>query len=528
MKQSLPQHQDIRGQLDEDHVKVCNSNKIKEENLQGMEDHLELHFLAHAISQTNINGKQECTSDQYNHTTRNKHKIGNSVTIASACNPLIKGVGFCEDKNAAWKLDMEDASIFIDQYGGRHDSCFIGLFDGFHGRCAAEVTSKELPILVLEQLSKRELSYSLPTEDLKLLANFNTIFEKDCKENPDQNPSMPHLQVDNIGDDERVHMALAEAFLKMDRILGLGRHETSKIRWSGCTALICLIESPMQQKNTTEECRIESGTNGDLPPPQDQERTVGKLHVANCGNTQAVLCKNGKGHRLTKDHSTSNRKERRRVLEAGATISGNRQHGLVEGLTRATRALGNHGDPKLKQSVIPVPYSVSLPMDDSFQLLVLASSGVWDVLDENAVAAIALDVLSSHLEPPPTQTQDRGNTDASNWARLSDTLSQPRVSSQEQTTNSSECVAKGRVSQSGTVGGQEEIQEGSVNEKPLISATADSEGRLDAEQYERLAACISRKIVEAAVTLGSRENISVATVLLPGLDLFFAQNVHQQ
>lgn len=99
-----------------------------------------------------------------------------------------------------------------------------------------------------------------------------------------------------------------------------------------------------------------------------------------------MLYKQGRGFRLTKDHSTSNPKERKRILQSGGAISVNKQHGLVEGLTKATRGLGHYGDRKLKKSVIPVPYSVSLPTDPSYQLLVLASSGLWEVLDEHAVA----------------------------------------------------------------------------------------------------------------------------------------------
>lgn len=79
---------------------------------------------------------------------------------------------------------------------------------------------------------------------------------------------------------------------------------------------------------------------------------------------QAVLCRNGKGFCLTKEHTTRNVEERRRVLRQGAVISANVPHGLLQGQTATTRGLGFHGNLKLKRFVIPAPQTISVPIDD--------------------------------------------------------------------------------------------------------------------------------------------------------------------
>ncbi|CAB1333409.1 unnamed protein product [Coregonus sp. 'balchen'] len=233
---------------------------------------------------------------------------------------------------------------------------------------SAVTASREMPVLVLEQLSKQDPLLSLEKDQVELLSRFEALFQKDYnRPYPGQAQNIAlglgPEQLENLTKVEQVNLAFTTAFWKMDRVLELGKNETSNIRWSGCTALLCLIDS----------------------------------------NVHAVLYKQGRGFRLTKDHSTSNPKERKRILQSGGAISVNKQHGLVEGLTKATRGLGHYGDRKLKKSVIPVPYSVCLPTDPSFQLLVLASSGLWEVLDEHAVAERALTVIDVKDEDNPPE-----------------------------------------------------------------------------------------------------------------------------
>lgn len=56
--------------------------------------------------------------------------------------------------------------------------------------------------------------------------------------------------------------------------------------------------------------------------------------------------------------------ERRRVLKKGAIISSNQPHVFLEGQIKTTRGLGFHGNPKLKNLIIPAPQTISVPIDD--------------------------------------------------------------------------------------------------------------------------------------------------------------------
>ncbi|XP_062898566.1 protein phosphatase 2C-like domain-containing protein 1 [Mobula hypostoma] len=308
----------------------------------------------------------------------------------------IKAFGVCQDMNAPWKSQMEDIYVFMDCYGGRSNSWFIGLFDGFHGSSAAQFTSKDLPLLILQQLALAGHPYKLSEEEHTYLSQYNVLFPRGTAEKSLIKPTHAAATARKGSKDHlygSVHMAFAKAFWKMDRILRLGRNERSKVRWSGCTATTCLLEPSVSQISST------TGVNKDSVGAQSENSSCenGTLHIANAGDVQAVLCKNGKSYRLSGNHSTSNSKERKRILHTGGTISKNQQHGLVEGITQSTRGLGYHGDPKLKTSIVPIPLTASIPIDSSCQFIVLASSGFWEVLNRHEVVSITLQMLSFYF-----------------------------------------------------------------------------------------------------------------------------------
>uniref|UniRef100_A0A8C8FLV4 PPM-type phosphatase domain-containing protein n=1 Tax=Oncorhynchus tshawytscha TaxID=74940 RepID=A0A8C8FLV4_ONCTS len=401
-----------------------------------------------------------------------------SVTTHKGSNPFIRAVAVCEEKNSTWKKNMEDVTIFHEGYGGKEGTSFFGVFDGFHGQISAVTASREMPVLVLEQLSKQDPLLSLEKDQVKLLSRFEALFQKDYnRPYPGQAQNiglgLGPEQLENLTNMEQVNLAFTTAFWKMDRVLGLGKNETSKIRWSGCTALLCLIDKQV--------LFIEYYQFPNLLLIHISPKSLVDSHFT--GNVHAVLYKQGRGFRLTKDHSTSNPKERKRILQSGGAISVNKQHGLVEGLTEATRGLGHYGDRKLKKSVIPVPYSVSLPTDPSFQMLVLASSGLWEVLDEHAVAERALTVIEL--------TQQK---------LIVKTLCSRDIQNAEETERHQSLVLQ---------------QESEVNVKGTM---ADSLKNLTLD-YEHLAADICRELVDTALVSGSRENISVMVILLHGLDV---------
>uniref|UniRef100_A0A8C8RV10 Protein phosphatase 2C like domain containing 1 n=1 Tax=Pelusios castaneus TaxID=367368 RepID=A0A8C8RV10_9SAUR len=403
-------------------------------------------------------------------------------------NSLIKALAIWQDKNSTWRADMEDTFIVLDNYGNRPDTCFLGLFDGYHGVFAAETVSAELPLLFLDQLSQTDSSYQVTEKEKQILDSFATVIKGNYRNQEvvfsgktDNNKTTePNTY-------EWIHKAYAKSFWRMDRLLQLGRNEVSKVRWSSCTAVTCLVERINNEKEKSikeqEETKLleENSSNS----AQSPNSSAGILHIANIGNVHAVLCKNGKSYCLTKEHSTCNSKERDRILQKGGNISTNEPKGLVEGLIRATRGLGHHGDPKLKKSVIPVPHTISVPIDDSCQFLILASNGLWEVLDKNEVVVLTLRMFTAYLKM---------------CAQDSSEEVQHQEGSKE--VKQLEDYTKAYLS----------------NNHGLHSQTASKREINSVTFYDSAANYISKQLVKTAIAAGSRDNITILVALLHGCD----------
>lgn len=64
----------------------------------------------------------------------------------------------------------------------------------------------------------------------------------------------------------------------------------------------------------------------------------------------------------------------------------------VNGVSLTTRALGNHGDPVMKQLISWEPYCTTVPVDQYAQLLIIATHGVWQVFSPQEAAELLLQV----------------------------------------------------------------------------------------------------------------------------------------
>jgi len=67
------------------------------------------------------------------------------------------------------------------------------------------------------------------------------------------------------------------AYRQMDKLLARGKYETSKKRWSGTTAFTCLLESK-------------------------REKNENWIHVANCGDVEAIAIINNSGKKSRKNY----------------------------------------------------------------------------------------------------------------------------------------------------------------------------------------------------------------------------------
>ncbi|CAN2389755.1 Protein phosphatase 2C-like domain-containing protein 1, partial [Pristimantis euphronides] len=387
---------------------------------------------------------------------------------------LVKSIVICSTKNSSWQSCMEDSFTVLNNYGQRKNTCFAGIFDGYHGNVAALTAAKEFPILLLDHISAMDPSYNLNEEEKLFIRSFDSVFKDNYKET-EHSFSIDKKKGAKETDVGGIHLAHAKAFWRMDRMLKLGRKECSKSRWSGCSVVTCLIEGLNGKQMSTAKERL------------------GMLHVANIGNIKAVLCKNGKSHCLTKDHSAANGQERKRVLESGGYISSNANCGLIEGFSRFTRALGFHGDRQLKNSVIPAPYTISIPIANTCQFLILASSGLWEVLSSREVVAMAQDLLTFFKCPHDGNTKKTGSEE--------DLQSEDKMSGQDDDPETPEHLCATCV--------QPENLENSSDE----GWKADK-----SNLYNTAAVSVCRLIMKAAILAGSQQNITLCLILLPGCE----------
>jgi protein phosphatase PTC1 len=113
------------------------------------------------------------------------------------------------------------------------------------------------------------------------------------------------------------------------------------------------------------------------------------IYVANVGDTRAVLSKNGRAERLSYDHKGSDRAEVDRVRSGGGIVIENR----VGGSLAVTRAFG---DLSLKRDgVIAKPFIKKHVLRGADKFLVIATDGVWDVMEDQDAINYCKDEFST-------------------------------------------------------------------------------------------------------------------------------------
>jgi protein phosphatase 2C len=147
--------------------------------------------------------------------------------------------------------------------------------------------------------------------------------------------------------------------------------------------------------------------------------TPDKIIVSNCGDSRAVLCRNGVAIPLSSDHKPDRPDELLRVQAAGGRViywDGPR----VLGVLAMSRAIG---DNYLKPYVISEPEVTVTERKDEDECLILASDGLWDVVsNDTACGVVRMCLKAQKLPSPPgspgnndvtTDGSDRACSDAS-------------------------------------------------------------------------------------------------------------------
>lgn len=127
--------------------------------------------------------------------------------------------------------------------------------------------------------------------------------------------------------------------------------------------------------------------------------TPHKIVVANCGDSRAVLARNGKIIPLSVDHKPDRPDELSRIQAAGGRViywDGAR----VLGVLAMSRAIG---DSYLKPYVISQPEVTIIDRTEEDECLILASDGLWDMVSNQSaccVARMCLDGKVARMMPP--------------------------------------------------------------------------------------------------------------------------------
>jgi len=138
---------------------------------------------------------------------------------------------------------------------------------------------------------------------------------------------------------------------------------------SGCTAAVALFKPAPEAKKKVWKNRI------------------GTLYTANAGDGRIVLCQSGRAVRLSYDHKASDKKEQKRIVEAGGFVA----HDRVAGVLAVSRALG---DEELKEYVIGRPFTAKVKLTRDSQFLIIACDGLWDVCTDQEACDLVRDVIA--------------------------------------------------------------------------------------------------------------------------------------
>ncbi|XP_067687569.1 protein phosphatase 2C-like domain-containing protein 1 [Haliotis asinina] len=384
--------------------------------------------------------------DTYDMCRQIRQNINTNVNgVSLNCSPSCTlAVGLCSSQNERWKSVMEDTRVFQDYFGDDRDKCYLALFDGHHGRFAAEVAASELHRLLLNEMAKFDPKTKSTTAHN--LADVTDIshYKFDRPDTKDSERVLLHQESMDIiqqiialcedkydllmkdkeqnseGDEEtkrkksskpkhplspKISSAFKKAYHLLDILLSYGKDECSKVRWSGCSALTAIVQATEPGdsfKESENSPQKDEGGNGDTA------MQLGLVHLANAGNIHGLLVRGNTSYRLTKDHTPSNPKERKRVLKNGGTLSESSRECQVNGVVATTRGLGNHGDLSLKKCLQVEPHTTCVSIDQYAQFLVFATNGVWEIFSDQEVTSLLLKrlrklqkMLPTHHVPPP-------------------------------------------------------------------------------------------------------------------------------
>ncbi|KAK7821570.1 hypothetical protein U0070_014450 [Myodes glareolus] len=232
-----------------------------------------------------------------------------------------------------WRVEMEDAhTAVVGIPHGLENWSFFAVYDGHAGSRVANYCSAHL------------LEHITTNEDFRASGKPGSVLE----------PSV-----------ENVKTGIRTGFLKIDEYMRNFSDLRNGMDRSGSTAVGVLI-SPTH------------------------------IYFINCGDSRAVLCRNGEVCFSTQDHKPCNPVEKERIQNAGGSVMIQR----VNGSLAVSRALGDFdykcvdGKGPTEQLVSPEPEVYEILRAEEDEFVVLACDGIWDVMSNEELC----EFVKSRLE----------------------------------------------------------------------------------------------------------------------------------
>ncbi|KAL8552018.1 hypothetical protein ACS0TY_000904 [Phlomoides rotata] len=213
-------------------------------------------------------------------------------------------------------------------------------------------------------------------------------------------------ELENGGDSSWEHM-MSQSFMKMDK---------ENTEWSsggGASTSKCRCEMVTPQCNAVGSTAVVAVVSPD------------KIVVSNCGDSRAVLCRNGVAVPLSVDHKPDRPDELRRIEDSGGRVifwDGPR----VLAVLAMSRAIG---DDYLKPYVIPEPEVTITDRTAEDECIILASDGLWDVVSNQTACGVARMCLQSRRSAAGAAERESSDRACSDAAMLLTRLALARRSS---------------------------------------------------------------------------------------------------
>ncbi|XP_057547708.1 probable protein phosphatase 2C 8 [Amaranthus tricolor] len=145
---------------------------------------------------------------------------------------------------------------------------------------------------------------------------------------------------------------------------------------------------------------------------------VGKeeVVVANCGDSRAVICRNGVAVPLSLDHKPDRPDELARIEAAGGRVINWNGHRIL-GVLATSRSIGDY---YLKPYVSSTPEVMISKRTEADEFLVLASDGLWDVVSNEVACQVVRRCLNRKIKSQ--EILNRINKISSNRAEVAAVL----------------------------------------------------------------------------------------------------------